>query len=65
MYEYLGLPMGSSNSPAIAGRMGASFFRLLTQERPDLFDGVGEFNTWYEGLNGNGYSLSGLRLRIG
>jgi hypothetical protein len=23
--EYLGLPMGSSNSPAIAGRMGASF----------------------------------------
>jgi hypothetical protein len=66
MYEYLGLPMGSSNSPAIAGRMGASFFRLLTQERPDLFDGVGEFNTWYEGLNGNGYSPAlghGLVLR--
>jgi hypothetical protein len=26
MYEYLSLPLGSSNSPAIAGRMGASFF---------------------------------------
>jgi hypothetical protein len=56
MYEYLGLPMGSSNSPAIAGRMGASFFRLLTQNHPELFGGVGKFNTWYEGLNGNGYS---------
>jgi hypothetical protein len=66
MYEYLGLPMGSANSPAIAGRMGASFFRLLTQEHPELFNGVGEFNTWYEGLNGRGYSPSlghGLVLR--
>ena len=66
MYEYLGLPMGSSNSPAIAGRMGASFFRILTQQHPDIFGGVGEFNTWYEGLNGRGYSPElghGLILR--
>jgi hypothetical protein len=66
MYEYLGLPMGSSNSPAVAGRMGASFFRLLTQKHPELFGGVGEFNTWYEGLNGRGYSPTlghGLILR--
>jgi hypothetical protein len=38
--------------------MGASFFRLLTQEYPELFGGVGEFNTLYKGLNGNGYSLA-------
>jgi hypothetical protein len=56
MYEYLGLPMGSSNSPAIAGRMCASFFRMLTQQHPELFGGIGQFNTWYEGLIGNGYS---------
>jgi hypothetical protein len=66
LYEYLGLPMGSSNSPAVAGRMGASFFRLLTQAHPELFGGIGEFNTWYEGLNGRGYSSTlghGLILR--
>jgi hypothetical protein len=66
MYEYLGLPMNSSNSPAVAGRMGASFFRLLTQKRPDIFGGLGEFNTWYEGLNDRGYSPTlghGLILR--
>ena len=66
MYEYLGLPMGSSNSPAIASRMGASFFRILTQKHPGIFGGVGEFNTWYEGLNGREYSPElghGLILR--
>jgi hypothetical protein len=66
LYEYLSLPMGSSHSPAVAGRMGASFFRLLTQAHPELFGGIGEFSTWYEGLNGRGYSPTlglGLILR--
>jgi hypothetical protein len=50
VYEYWGLPMGSGSSPGIAGRMGASFFRLLVDRHPELFDGVTEFNTWYDGL---------------
>jgi hypothetical protein len=41
MYWYLGLPMGSANSPAIAGRMGAAFILLLLMCHPDIFSGNG------------------------
>jgi hypothetical protein len=43
---YYGLPMGSANSPAVAGRMGASFVRALKESRPDLFGGVAVENSW-------------------
>jgi hypothetical protein len=37
MYQYTGLPMGSANSPAIAGRMGNAFVRSLRDAYPHLF----------------------------
>jgi hypothetical protein len=37
MYHYTGLPMGSANSPAIAGRMGNAFVRSLRDAYPHLF----------------------------
>lgn len=45
-YRYKGLPMGAGNSPALAGRYGASFVRLLQQKRPDLFSGTITPNCW-------------------
>jgi hypothetical protein len=45
-YRYVGLPMGASNSPAIAGRLGASFTRLLISRYAGLFGGTPRANTW-------------------
>ena len=44
-YRYRGLPMGSANSPAIPGRLGASFLHQL-QERFPVFTGIPWDNTW-------------------
>lgn len=35
-YRYRRLPMGSTNSPGIAGRFGSAFLRLLQAEIPEL-----------------------------
>ena len=45
-YRYRGLPMGAGNSPAIAGRMGATVLRKLRERRTDLFGGEPYDNTW-------------------
>jgi hypothetical protein len=39
LYYYGGLPMGGGNSPAVAGRFGNSFVRML-KERCALFQGA-------------------------
>jgi hypothetical protein len=55
LYWYLGLPMGSANSPAISGRMGAAFIRLLLMCHPDIFSGDGVSNTWRDKFSGRTY----------
>lgn len=45
-YVYGFLPMGGSNSPALAGRYGLAFLRLL-KRRFDLFRGRPHFNSWW------------------
>jgi hypothetical protein len=35
-YWYTRLPMGSSNYPAVSGRFGAAFLRLVCQEVEDM-----------------------------
>ena len=44
---YRGLPMGSGNSPSIAGRFGAAFLRLL-RENCSAFQGTPGTNTWWD-----------------
>ena len=46
-YRYAGLPMGSANSPAVAGRLGASFIRKLVERFPE-FKGEPSSNSWEE-----------------
>jgi hypothetical protein len=36
LYWYLGLLMGSANSPAVAGRMGSAFIRLMQEFAPEM-----------------------------
>lgn len=45
IYRYRGLPMGSANSPSIAGKLGASFLRKLCERYPE-FQGTPVSNTW-------------------
>jgi hypothetical protein len=45
MYQYRGMPMGSGNSPALAGRYGTAFMCLL-KRRCSLFQGSPSENTW-------------------
>ena len=52
LYVYRGLPMGSSNSPAIACRIGNSFLRMLRAEC-DAFQGVPTENSWRVKLQGD------------
>jgi len=53
--RYAGLPMGSGNSPACAGRLGASFTRKLMERYPDLFGGTPLANTWSSRAEANCY----------
>ena len=51
LYWYCGLPMGASNSPALAGRFGLSFLRKL-REKHELFRGVSaKANCWWTGFS--------------
>jgi hypothetical protein len=46
--------MGSANSPAIAGRLGASFLRKL-RERFPVFKGTPTDNTWWSQMERRGH----------
>ena len=50
-YVYKGLPMGSSNSPAISCRIGNGFLRVLRSEC-SAFQGVPSENSWRVRLGG-------------
>ena len=62
IYRYAGLPMGSGNSPHLAGKYGVGFLRRLRERHPDLFAGRPVENTWrrqvaegtYDGSLGHG-----------
>jgi hypothetical protein len=63
---YLGLPMGSSNSPALACRYGLGMLRLLAEREP-VFQGDIQENGWRSRLAGDPHDPhlgSGL-VRIG
>jgi hypothetical protein len=50
IYEYWGLPMGAANSPALAGRYGLSFVRML-KARFGEFQGTPLANCWWTGFS--------------
>ena len=54
LLEYLGLPMGSSNSPALACRYGIAFLRKL-RETFTIFQGSPTANCWWTGFQDLGY----------
>ena len=54
LYAYFGLPMGSSNSPSAASRIGNSFMRKL-REKFEIFSGVGEANCFWSSFEEIGY----------
>lgn len=66
LYTYWGLSMGAGNSPALAGRFGLAFVRML-KERFEEFQGDPGVNSWwtsfsYSGFDpdlGFGYTLTG------
>ena len=62
-YVYRGLPMGSSNSPAIACRCGNAFMRLLRSETP-AFQGVPVENSWRLKLQGKEHRLDWGQGRV-
>jgi hypothetical protein len=51
---YVGLPMGSANSPAIACRLGNSGLRLL-QSQSRHFQGTATENSWRQSMGGETY----------
>jgi hypothetical protein len=53
-YWYTQLPMGSSNSPAVSGRFGADFLRLIFQEVEEI-QGEVLINIWKVALEGEGF----------
>ena len=67
LYKYRGLPMGAGNSPAVACRIGTSLIRLCKEHYPELFDGQGQTNTWFDKFQsgsfdpkkGHGFVLEG------
>ena len=54
LLEYFGLPMGSSNSPALACRYGMAFLRKL-RETFTVFQGTPRANCWWTGFQDLGY----------
>jgi hypothetical protein len=54
MYVYCGLPMGSANSPAVAGRAGYALIRSLTEDYPAIFGSQAATNTWLDILSDSG-----------
>lgn len=53
IYEYCGLPMGAGNSPALGGRYGLAFVRLL-KARSQVFQGKSTANCWWSGFERDG-----------
>ena len=53
-YWYAGLPMGTSNSPAVACRIGNGVLRMLRDECP-AFQGTPTENSWRRSLAGEEY----------
>jgi hypothetical protein len=53
-YWYTRLPMGSSNYPAVSGRFGAAFLRLVFQEVKEI-QGEVLNNDWKVALEGDGF----------
>ena len=51
---YLGLPMGSAQSPSLACRYGLSMLRMLVAGEP-VFQGVTRENSWRSCLSGGNY----------
>ena len=54
LYAYFGLPMGSSNSPATASRVGNASIRQLRQKF-DIFSGIGTANCFWTSFEEVGY----------
>ena len=54
LYAYFGLPMGSSNSPAAASRVGNAFIHQLHQKF-DIFLGIGTANCFWISFEEVGY----------
>jgi hypothetical protein len=55
-YWYTRLPMGSSNSPAVSGRFGAAFLRLICQEvEVEEMQGEVLINDWRVALECSGF----------
>ena len=63
---YLGLPMGSSQSPSLACRYGLSMLRLLMEQEP-VFQGRIRENSWRSRLEGEVHdpALGSGLVRIG
>ena len=55
LYVYGGLPMGATNSPALAGRYGLAFLRLL-KEQHEIFGRRTKADCWWTGFRGEGYT---------
>jgi hypothetical protein len=53
-YWYTRFPMGSSNSPAVSGRFGAAFLRLICQ-KVEVMQGEVLINDWKVALEGSGF----------
>ena len=54
LLEWVGLPMGAGNSPAMAGRYGAAFLRLLRERKGEIFGERGRANCWWTGFEADG-----------
>jgi hypothetical protein len=50
--------MGGGQSPALAGRYGTAFVRLLRETYPEIFDGAPRSNCWRAQLTGGNYDPS-------
>jgi hypothetical protein len=53
-YWYTRLPMGLSNSPAVSGRFGAAFIRLICRKVEEM-QGEVLINDWKVALEGSGF----------
>ena len=54
LHRYLGLPMGSSNSPPLTGRYGLAFVRKV-HKTSNIFQGNPQANCWWTSMMGTGY----------
>jgi hypothetical protein len=54
-YWYTRLPMGSSNSPAVSGRFGSDFLRLICQEVEEM-QGEVQIKDWRVALEGSEFN---------